>query len=180
MSYVASKKFVHRDLASRNILLGESLCCKISDFGFARDVSGTDVYEPKILGPLPIRWMALESLICSTYTTASDVWSYGVVLWEIATLGATPYAGLNSSKVIHFLRNGNRLAKPYHCSEELYRIMLECWTSCPFIRPSFSDISVKVGTIANDSTKEYLTLREFDDRLYVNMSEDNVHLDEKL
>ncbi|XP_070574840.1 tyrosine-protein kinase receptor Tie-1-like [Ptychodera flava] len=180
MSYIASRKFVHRDLALRNVLLGEDRCCKISDFGFARDISGTDMYEPKSMGPLPIRWMALESLLRSMYTTESDVWSYGVVLWEIATLGATPYSDFTSTEVVKKVRKGYRLQKPRHCSDELFQVMRECWNLYPESRPSFSDICVTVGEMTKDATKEYLILQEFDGRLYVNLSEEDTHSDEKL
>ncbi|XP_077994551.1 uncharacterized protein LOC144448251 isoform X2 [Glandiceps talaboti] len=173
MSYIHSMKCIHRDLATRNILLGENNTCKISDFGLARDVAGVYVYQKKSQTRLPIRWMAIESLLDSTYTAKSDVWSYGVVLWEIAVLGATPYAGMSSAQVINKLQGGYRLSRPNHCSEALYEIMLDCWRSSPEMRPTFSKLCSIVGNIVSDTTKEYLSLTDFNDHLYVNIAEED-------
>ncbi|XP_038052506.1 tyrosine kinase receptor Cad96Ca-like [Patiria miniata] len=87
MAYISSLKYVHRDLAARNVLVGEDMVCKVSDFGLARDVMNTRIYHRESQGPLPMRWMALESIFDDVYTTKSDVWSFGILLWEIVTLG---------------------------------------------------------------------------------------------
>ncbi|XP_022109094.1 fibroblast growth factor receptor 3-like, partial [Acanthaster planci] len=92
MSFISSQKCVHRDLAARNVLVSDDLVCKVSDFGLARDVMNIRIYQRESKGALPMRWMALESLLSDVYTTESDVWSFGVLLWEIITLGARPYA----------------------------------------------------------------------------------------
>ncbi len=100
MSFLSSKKIIHRDLAARNVLIGDGdLVCKVADFGFARDVVDSNVYERKSEGRLPIRWMAPESLYDNCYTDRSDVWSFGVLMWEIVALGATPYPGKSASEV---------------------------------------------------------------------------------
>ncbi|XP_070550421.1 tyrosine kinase receptor Cad96Ca-like [Ptychodera flava] len=169
MSFISSKQCIHRDLATRNILLDENKCCKISDFGLARDVSGFCVYERMSQGRLPLRWMALESLISSIYTTKSDVWSYGIVLWEIVTLGSTPYAALSSNQVINMLRGGKRMPKPRHCSEEIYRIMRQCWYDQAHARPTFSELCVKVEKLINKTSTVHLKLDDFESHLYVNI-----------
>ncbi|XP_070582070.1 tyrosine kinase receptor Cad96Ca-like [Ptychodera flava] len=151
MAFLSSIQCIHRDLATRNVLLGEGKTCKISDFGLARDVSGVHVYERKSQSRLPVRWMALESLIDSVYTTKSDVWSYGVVLWEIVTLGSTPYGALMAKDVIEKLRRGYRIPRPGHCSEDIYKIMIDCWNKNADDRPSFSDLCVRLRDIIDHS-----------------------------
>ncbi|XP_070536983.1 tyrosine kinase receptor Cad96Ca-like [Ptychodera flava] len=180
MSFIDSKLFIHRDLAARNILLCDKMCCKISDFGFAHDVSATGVYKFTAQGRLPIRWMAIESLINSISTIKSDVWSYGVVLWELVTLGSTPYAQFGPRWVIQKLRTGYRLPKPRHCSDELYQIMSQCWLQDADRRPSFSELSKTIGEIANDVNEEYLRMKDFDDHIYVNIAEEEWPSDESL
>nr|XP_002736375.2 PREDICTED: tyrosine kinase receptor Cad96Ca-like [Saccoglossus kowalevskii] len=180
MSFIANLKCIHRDLATRNILLDENNTCKISDFGMARDVEGTYVYQRMSQAKLPIRWMAVESLIDSMYTTKSDVWSYGVVLWEIVTLGSTPYMGRSSNEVIEAVTSGYKLPKPRHCRQELYNIMDSAWTDCPERRPTFSDISMCIQKIVEDENTAYLQMSDFDHHLYANISESETPTDEKL
>ncbi|XP_077866477.1 tyrosine kinase receptor Cad96Ca-like [Saccoglossus kowalevskii] len=178
MSFLASMKCIHRDLATRNILLDENNTCKISDFGFARDVKGTDVYQKKTQGKLPLRWMAIESLNHSYYSSKSDIWSYGIVLWEIVTLGSTPYGTMPSAQVINEINRGYRLPRPTHCSRELYDIMVGCWNVQQEERPTFSQLCSRVGKLAENHRREYLHLDMFEENLYVNI--DNNHNDEKL
>jgi serine/threonine protein kinase len=97
MEYLASKRCVHRDLAARNVLVSENNILKIADFGLARNIQG-DYYRKTTDGRLPVKWMAIESLTNQVYTSQSDVWSFGVLLWEVMTLGGTPYPGINSQQ----------------------------------------------------------------------------------
>lgn len=102
MAYLSAKKFVHRDLAARNCMVAEDLTVKIGDFGMTRDIYETDYYRKGTKGLLPVRWMAPESLKDGVFTSFSDVWSYGVVLWEMVTLASQPYQGLSNDQVIKF------------------------------------------------------------------------------
>ncbi|XP_063904134.1 tyrosine-protein kinase receptor torso isoform X2 [Zophobas morio] len=140
MEHLAKTRVVHRDLAARNVLVCENHTVKVSDFGLSRDVYRDNVYCKSGGGKLPIRWMALESLTHQRYTTYSDVWSFGILLWEIVTLGGTPYVGVHSSDLLEFLKNGNRLGRPSNCSQELYAIMQSCWKASPKNRPTFTDL----------------------------------------
>ncbi|XP_032222346.1 fibroblast growth factor receptor 4 isoform X3 [Nematostella vectensis] len=168
MAHLASMKVVHRDLAARNILIDEKSVCKVSDFGFARDIYVEDHYTRKTQGGrFPIKWMAIESLLDGVSTTKSDVWSYGVLLWEIVTLGASPYPGMNSQEVINFLQDGYRMDKPKHCLDELYAVMLDCWQLSAQRRPTFVEISRLLNKMLSDE-REYISLRMYDDHLYVN------------
>lgn len=140
MSHLSKVKCVHRDLACRNVLLGKNLIPMVSDFGLARDIYESGAYETTSGGKLPVRWMALESLEDYSYTSESDVWSYGVVLWEIQTRGQVPYAALGGQEIVRKLRRGERLPKPDGCSDEIYDIMLTCWKANPKERPSFEEL----------------------------------------
>lgn len=100
MAYLAAKKFVHRDLAARNCMVADDLTVKIGDFGMTRDIYETDYYRKGTKGLLPVRWMAPESLKDGVFTSSSDAWSYGVVLWEMATLASQPYQGLSNDQVL--------------------------------------------------------------------------------
>ncbi|XP_067131427.1 proto-oncogene tyrosine-protein kinase receptor Ret-like [Centruroides vittatus] len=152
MAYLSDMKLVHRDLAARNILLAAGKIIKISDFGLSRDVYEGDTYLKKSKGPVPVKWMAIESLEDHIYTTRSDVWAFGVVLWEIVTLGASPYPGILPERLFHLLKVGYRMEKPKSCSDELYRIMRSCWRESPHQRPSFKDLVQKFDRMLQDTT----------------------------
>ncbi|XP_035699665.1 tyrosine-protein kinase receptor Tie-1-like [Branchiostoma floridae] len=117
MEHLSSKDVIHRDLAARNVLLTDSLIAKVADFGLSR---GEGIYEQTSKKAVPFRSTALEALSRRIYTTQSDVWSFGILLWEIVTLGGTPYSGMNSRTLLRSLREGYRLPKPRNCDEDLY------------------------------------------------------------
>ncbi|KAJ7384385.1 Fibroblast growth factor receptor 1 [Desmophyllum pertusum] len=116
--YLAKKGFVHRDLAARNILLGEGRAVKIADFGLLRDTEG-EIYEMKQTKKLPIKWMAPEALYKGIHTSKSDVWSFGVLMWELATMGGIPYPGISNTELYKLLKTGYRMSKPDMCSNKL-------------------------------------------------------------
>lgn len=140
MAYLVSKKFVHRDLAARNCMVGENGVVKIGDFGLTRDIYVNDYYRRDTQGRLPVRWMAPESLSDNLYTSASDVWSYGIVVWEIVTFSAYPYQGLSNDEVITRVTQGGSMSRPDNCPDKLYHIMEMCWRRNDRDRPSFHDI----------------------------------------
>ncbi|XP_030640377.1 angiopoietin-1 receptor isoform X2 [Chanos chanos] len=147
MDYLSQKQFIHRDLAARNILVGENFAAKIADFGLSR---GQEVYVKKTMGRLPVRWMAIESLNYSVYTTNSDIWSYGVLLWEIVSLGGTPYCGMTCAELYEKLPQGYRLEKPLNCDDEVYELMRQCWREKPYERPSFAQILVSLNRMLEE------------------------------
>jgi len=171
MMYLADMKVVHRDLAARNILVGENKVCKISDFGLARDVKH-DIYVRKTQARLPIKWMPPESLFRGESSIMSDVWSYGIVLWEVFTIGDSPYPRIYASEVASLLEGGYRMPRPAHISEELYSIMSECWSEKPEARPTFQWICAAMKRLINDQ-KIYVNLDDYNDKDYVNF--DMVH-----
>ena len=139
MNHLANGNVVHRDLAARNILLAaDGRSVKIADFGLARDVHGFGIYEQRTETRLPIRWMAPEFLFKGSSSSASDVWSFGVLMWEIATLGATPYGPLPSEAVMRSVKAGERLQRPTHCSHAFFGVVESCWRVLPEDRPPFS------------------------------------------
>ncbi|CAF1588247.1 unnamed protein product [Rotaria sp. Silwood1] len=141
MYYLSDQKFVHRDLAARNCLVNGNHTCKVGDFGLTRDIYETDYYRRGGRSFLPIRWMAPESLRDGRFDTVSDVWSYGVLLWEIATLAEQPYQGYGNEEVVHYVRYGNiTLERPPNCPEILHKLMRACWTYLPVDRISFRSI----------------------------------------
>ncbi|XP_025414256.1 tyrosine-protein kinase receptor torso-like isoform X2 [Sipha flava] len=148
MVFLEQNHIVHRDLAARNILLSDYHTIKICDFGLSRDIYEQNHYKKSNCGdPLPIKWMALESLKYRVYTTQSDVWSFGVLLWEIMMLGSIPYPTICLSKIYEVLRRGYRLPRPNLCCYRLYEIMLGCWQSNPANRPKFASIKDAIDGI---------------------------------
>uniref|UniRef100_UPI0037E827E7 BDNF/NT-3 growth factors receptor n=1 Tax=Semicossyphus pulcher TaxID=241346 RepID=UPI0037E827E7 len=140
MVYLASQHFVHRDLATRNCLVGENLLVKIGDFGMSRDVYSTDYYRVGGHTMLPIRWMPPESIMYRKFTTESDVWSLGVVLWEIFTYGKQPWYQLSNNEVIECITQGRVLQRPRTCPKEVYDLMLGCWQREPHMRLNIKEI----------------------------------------
>uniref|UniRef100_A0A5F9DAP1 Hepatocyte growth factor receptor n=1 Tax=Oryctolagus cuniculus TaxID=9986 RepID=A0A5F9DAP1_RABIT len=149
MKYLASKKFVHRDLAARNCMLDEKFTVKVADFGLARDMYDKEYYSVhnKTGAKLPVKWMALESLQTQKFTTKSDVWSFGVLLWELMTRGAPPYPDVNTFDITVYLLQGRRLLQPEYCPDALYEVMLKCWHPKAEMRPSFSELVSRISTI---------------------------------
>uniref|UniRef100_A0A4W3HZM1 Fibroblast growth factor receptor n=1 Tax=Callorhinchus milii TaxID=7868 RepID=A0A4W3HZM1_CALMI len=159
MEYLASQKCIHRDLAARNVLVTDDNVMKIADFGLARDVHNIDYYKKTTNGRLPVKWMAPEALFDRVYTHQSDVWSFGVMLWETFTLGGSPYPGIPVEELFKLLKEGHRMDKPANCTHELYMIMRECWHAIPSQRPTFKQLVEdldRVLTVA--SNEEYLDL----------------------
>uniref|UniRef100_A0A8C4EBM4 receptor protein-tyrosine kinase n=1 Tax=Dicentrarchus labrax TaxID=13489 RepID=A0A8C4EBM4_DICLA len=155
MEFLASKNCVHRDLAARNVLICEGKLVKICDFGLARDIMHDSNYISKGSTFLPLKWMAPESIFHNLYTTLSDVWSYGILLWEIFTLGGTPYPDLPMNELFYSaLKRGYRMAKPAHASDEVYEIMKKCWDEKFEKRPEFSFLVHSVGNMLTDSYKK--------------------------
>ncbi|XP_041133807.1 fibroblast growth factor receptor 3-like isoform X3 [Polyodon spathula] len=159
MEYLASQKCIHRDLAARNVLVTDDNVMKIADFGLARDVHNIDYYKKTTNGRLPVKWMAPEALFDRVYTHQSDVWSYGVLLWEIFTLGGSPYPGIPVEELFKLLKEGHRMDKPANCTHELYMIMRECWHAVPSQRPTFKQLVEDHDRVLTMmSTDEYLDL----------------------
>uniref|UniRef100_A0AC11CHV2 Fibroblast growth factor receptor 3 n=1 Tax=Ovis aries TaxID=9940 RepID=A0AC11CHV2_SHEEP len=159
MEYLASQKCIHRDLAARNVLVTEDNVMKIADFGLARDVHNLDYYKKTTNGRLPVKWMAPEALFDRVYTHQSDVWSFGVLLWEIFTLGGSPYPGIPVEELFKLLKEGHRMDKPANCTHDLYMIMRECWHAAPSQRPTFKQLVEDLDRVLTvTSTDEYLDL----------------------
>ncbi|XP_068458749.1 NT-3 growth factor receptor-like isoform X1 [Clinocottus analis] len=157
MIYLASQHFVHRDLATRNCLVGNGLLVKIGDFGMSRDIYSTDYYRVGGHTMLPIRWMPPESIMYRKFTTESDVWSFGVILWEIFTYGKQPWFQLANNEVIECITQGRVLERPRLCPKEVYDMMLGCWQSQPQQRLNVKDIQKILFTLMK-ATPVYLDI----------------------
>ena len=144
MEYLSSHHYVHRDLAARNTLVGENLTVKISDFGLSRDIYSADYYRVQSKSLLPVRWMPPESILYGKFTTESDVWAFGVVLWEIYSFGLQPYYGYSNSEVIEMIRSRQLLPCPEDCPSRMYAFMVECWHEIPTRRPPFAEIHARL------------------------------------
>ncbi|XP_006895805.1 PREDICTED: high affinity nerve growth factor receptor isoform X2 [Elephantulus edwardii] len=148
MVYLAGLHFVHRDLATRNCLVGQGLVVKIGDFGMSRDIYSTDYYRVGGRTMLPIRWMPPESILYRKFTTESDVWSFGVVLWEIFTYGKQPWYQLSNTEAIECITQGHELERPRACPPEVYAIMRGCWQREPQHRHSIKDVHARLQALA--------------------------------
>ncbi|KAK6618580.1 hypothetical protein RUM43_012971 [Polyplax serrata] len=153
MDYLSSHHYVHRDLAARNCLVGDNLTVKISDFGLSRDVYSSDYYRVQSKSLLPVRWMPPESILYGKFTTESDVWSYGVVLWEIYSYGLQPYYGYNNQEVIEMIRSRQLLPCPEDCPSRIYSLMVECWHEVPSRRPHFPELHARLNAWCMESTR---------------------------
>nr|Q95YM9.1 RecName: Full=Fibroblast growth factor receptor; Short=HrFGFR; Flags: Precursor [Halocynthia roretzi]BAB59007.1 FGFR [Halocynthia roretzi] len=173
LEFLAQKKCIHRDLAARNVLVTEELVMKIADFGLARDIRSCDYYRKHTRGHLPYKWMALEAMSDNIFTHATDVWSFGVLLWEIFSLAGSPYPGIKTHELVKFLRSGERLDKPQYASQEMYRLMRDCWEEDPSKRPNFRTLVEDLDRmLAESSTEVYIDFAAGCEAEYSESSED--------
>uniref|UniRef100_A0A671QMH3 Focal adhesion kinase 1 n=1 Tax=Sinocyclocheilus anshuiensis TaxID=1608454 RepID=A0A671QMH3_9TELE len=146
LAYLESKRFVHRDIAARNVLVSSVDCVKLGDFGLSRYMEDSSYYKAS-KGKLPIKWMAPESINFRRFTSASDVWMFGVCMWEILMYGVKPFQGVKNNDVIGRIENGERLAMPPNCPPTLYSLMTKCWAYDPSKRPRFTELKGQLSTI---------------------------------
>lgn len=170
MEYLGSKNIIHRDLAARNCMLNENMTVCVADFGLSKKIYSGDYYRQGSVSKLPVKWIALESLADNVYTTQSDVWAFGVTMWEIMARGQTPYPGVENSEVYEYLIKGERLKQPSDCPDDIYEIMHSCWSPVPKCRPSFQQLVgqleglwTKLSPAATKETLLYVNLEEGDE-----------------
>ncbi|XP_073917558.1 ephrin type-A receptor 1 isoform X3 [Castor canadensis] len=164
MNYLSDHNYVHRDLAARNILVSQNLCCKVSDFGLTRlldDFDGT--YETQG-GKIPIRWTAPEAIAHRIFTTASDVWSFGIVMWEVLSFGDKPYGEMSNQEVMKSIEDGYRLPPPVDCPAPLYELMKNCWAYDSARRPHFLQLRAHLEQLLTDP-HSLRTVANFDPRV---------------
>lgn len=156
MAYLEERLFIHRDLAARNCLVGENQLVKVADFGLARLIQsnesddGDNAYTAHIGAKFPIKWTAPEGLAYNKFSSKSDVWSYGITMWEIASKGKSPYPGVELANVYHLLDSGYRMEMPERCPLNVYELMLRCWQWEPAHRPSFDQIYKDLENMFHD------------------------------
>ncbi|CAL1289646.1 unnamed protein product [Larinioides sclopetarius] len=168
MMYLSSQHFVHRDLATRNCLVGDHLSVKISDFGMSRDIYTSDYYKVRGSRMLPIRWMAPESITYGKFSLESDVWAFGVVLWEIFTCGKQPYYGHSNDEVVKLILQGILLSTPENCPPFICNVMAGCWKTEPRDRLTFADVYDIISQYTTDTRLEASSPPE-----YMRMDNDN-------
>ncbi|XP_035536881.1 protein tyrosine kinase 2aa isoform X4 [Morone saxatilis] len=149
LAYLESKRFVHRDIAARNVLVSSVDCVMLGDFGLSRYMEDSSYYKAS-KGKLPIKWMAPESINFRRFTSASDVWMFGVCMWEILMYGIKPFQGVKNNDVIGRIENGERLAMPPQCPPTLYSLMTKCWSYDPSKRPRFTELKTQLSTILEE------------------------------
>uniref|UniRef100_A0AAR5P7W8 receptor protein-tyrosine kinase n=2 Tax=Dendroctonus ponderosae TaxID=77166 RepID=A0AAR5P7W8_DENPD len=173
MEYLATRKVLHGDLAARNILLADNNVVKICDFGLAKTMYNDNNYKKKGNNPMPIKWMAIESLRDRVFSTQSDVWSYGIVLWEFFSLARTPYPGMEADERLYQkLVDGYRMESPPLAPEYIYQIMQDCWNVKPLARPSFKKLAMSIGNYMEDIVRQhYVDLND----PYVQMNNENMN-----
>uniref|UniRef100_A0A452TTW5 Tyrosine-protein kinase Mer n=1 Tax=Ursus maritimus TaxID=29073 RepID=A0A452TTW5_URSMA len=144
MEYLSNRNFLHRDLAARNCMLRDDMTVCVADFGLSKKIYSGDYYRQGRIAKMPVKWIAIESLADRVYTSKSDVWAFGVTMWEIATRGMTPYPGVQNHEMYDYLLHGHRLKQPEDCLDELYEIMHSCWRAEPLERPTFSVLRLQL------------------------------------
>ncbi|XP_075032786.1 protein-tyrosine kinase 6 isoform X2 [Mixophyes fleayi] len=152
MHYLEANNCIHRDLAARNVLIGRNNICKVADFGLARFIK--DECYISYSKEIPYKWTAPEVLAFGCFTHKSDVWAFGVLLYEIMSRGMNPYPGVSNSELLEFLKKGKRMKAPENCSNKVYNVMLECWDENPKKRPTFNELKVSIDNLANYEPSE--------------------------
>ncbi|UJR35517.1 hypothetical protein I4U23_028271 [Adineta vaga] len=169
LAYLESKKFVHRDIAARNVLVSNHETVKLADFGLSRQLTLDNSYYKASKGKLPIKWMAPESINFRRFTHLSDVWMFAVCLWEILTMGKKPFQGIANADVIDQIENGVRLPLPgAYCPKRLFDLLQDCWAYEPTNRPTFLHIESRLKTILTEEQANSNSHIHFKDRLYTN------------
>nr|XP_033958793.1 focal adhesion kinase 1-like isoform X2 [Pseudochaenichthys georgianus] len=177
LAYLESKRFVHRDIAARNVLVSTADCVKLGDFGLSRYMEDSSYYKAS-KGKLPIKWMAPESINFRRFTTASDVWMFGVCMWEILMFGIKPFQGVKNNDVIGRIENGERLAMPPQCPPTLYSLMTKCWSYDPSKRPRFTELKTQLSTILEEEKLQQKERSRMEMRRQVTVSWDSGGSDE--
>uniref|UniRef100_A0A671KP74 receptor protein-tyrosine kinase n=1 Tax=Sinocyclocheilus anshuiensis TaxID=1608454 RepID=A0A671KP74_9TELE len=163
MKYLSEMSYVHRDLAARNILVNSNLVCKVSDFGLSRflqENSSDPTYTSSLGGKIPIRWTAPEAIAFRKFTSASDVWSYGIVMWEVMSFGERPYWDMSNQDVINAIEQDYRLPPPPDCPTHLHQLMLDCWQKERTARPRFSNIVSALDKLIRNPASLKITAQE--------------------
>ncbi|XP_032438400.1 uncharacterized protein LOC116732388 isoform X2 [Xiphophorus hellerii] len=168
MDYLSTRGFLHRDLAARNCMLGDDLRVCVADFGLSKKIYSSNYYRQTVTVRVPIKWMAIESLSESVYTTKSDVWSFGVTMWEIVSRGKTPYPAVQNYELLELLLSGHTLKPPAECDEKLYKIMKSCWDQEPLLRPDFSGLLDELKGLLS----ELPVLEAWEEASYINQGLD--------
>ncbi|XP_062255174.1 focal adhesion kinase 1-like isoform X1 [Platichthys flesus] len=177
LAYLESKRFVHRDIAARNVLVSTVDCVKLGDFGLSRYMEDSSYYKAS-KGKLPIKWMAPESINFRRFTTASDVWMFGVCMWEVLMYGIKPFQGVKNNDVIGRIENGERLAMPPQCPPTLYSLMTKCWSYDPSKRPRFTELKTQLSTILEEEKLQQKERNRMEMRRQVTVSWDSGGSDE--
>uniref|UniRef100_A0A8C1SSW8 non-specific protein-tyrosine kinase n=1 Tax=Cyprinus carpio TaxID=7962 RepID=A0A8C1SSW8_CYPCA len=177
LAYLESKRFVHRDIAARNVLVSSTDCVKLGDFGLSRYMEDSSYYKAS-KGKLPIKWMAPESINFRRFTSASDVWMFGVCMWEILMFGIKPFQGVKNNDVIGRIENGERLAMPLNCPPTLYSLMTKCWAYDPSKRPRFTELKTQLSTILDEEKAQQEERFRMEMRRQVTVSWDTGNSDE--
>ena len=155
MAYIEEKGYIHQNLAAKNVLVKEYLICKVADFGLAR-VINEDIYEAHTGAKFPIKWTAPEAAMYGHFTIKSDVWSFGILLYELITYGRFPYLGMNNAQVLEALQTGYRMPCPMGCPEQLYEIMRECWKDDSISRPTFETLQWRLEDFFFNDTPSHV------------------------
>ncbi|GMS82698.1 hypothetical protein PENTCL1PPCAC_4873, partial [Pristionchus entomophagus] len=160
MEYLSQRGFVHRDIAARNILVDQHESCKIGDFGLCREVEKEDEHYHSRGGRLPLKWMSPEAIERYDFSIASDVWAFGILLFEIITLGGNPYPDWPAAEVLSRLKRGRRMERPDNCTDHMFTVMNSCWTLAPSERPFFFELRMKMGIALEEVSEDdyYLKL----------------------